>query len=82
LNADAWTQSHDLRLTAYITSVLCNSECNRLLFRINYEEKISSYYNIDFEHVCVLDLHSWHGYNAAQCVDSTRVRIIVLQTAA
>jgi hypothetical protein len=38
VNANAWVQTHDLRFTAYITSVFCN----RLLLRINYEEKISS----------------------------------------
>jgi hypothetical protein len=46
--------------------------------------------NIDFEHVCVLNLHScvldrhavWFGYKAAHCVDSTRMRMIVFQTAA
>jgi hypothetical protein len=37
---DTWDQTHDLRLTAYITSVLWN--------RLLYEEKIS-YSNIDFE---------------------------------
>jgi hypothetical protein len=52
---------------------------------------------IDFEHACVLNLHAcmlnlqvcvlnqhvvWYGYNAAQCVDSTRMRLIVFQTAA
>jgi hypothetical protein len=34
-------------------------------------------------HVCVLNRHAvWYGYNAAQCVDSTRMRVIVCQTAA
>jgi hypothetical protein len=33
-------------------------------------------------HVCVLNRHAvWYGYNAAQCVDSTRMRVIVFQTA-
>jgi hypothetical protein len=34
---NAWARAHDFRITANITSVLCN----RLLFRIDYEEKIS-----------------------------------------
>jgi hypothetical protein len=29
-------------------------------------------------HVCVLNRHAvWYGYNAAQSVDSTRIRVIV-----
>jgi hypothetical protein len=36
LNADAWAQTYDLRLLAYIISVLCT----RLLFRKDYEEKV------------------------------------------
>jgi hypothetical protein len=33
-------------------------------------------------HVCVLNRHAvWYGYNAAQCVDLKRIRLIVFQTA-
>jgi hypothetical protein len=50
---------------------------------------------LDFEHACVLNLHTcmlnlhicvlnrhavWYGYNATQCVGSTRMRVIVFQT--
>jgi hypothetical protein len=93
VNADTWVQTHDLRLLAYNTSVLCN----RLLFRIIYEEKISNILKYRFLHAhvwnlhaCMLNLHVcvsnqravWYDYNAAQCVDPTRMRVMGFETAA
>jgi hypothetical protein len=67
--ADAWTQTHDLRLTAYITSVLHN----RLLFRMFMKNKYLSQLNHE------LNRHAErYSYNSThQIVDSTRMRMIV-----
>jgi hypothetical protein len=61
-------------------------------FKLNMKKKNLKYKNINFEHGCVLNLHAcmlnfdvcvlnrhavWYGYNAMQCVDSTRMRVIV-----
>jgi hypothetical protein len=59
LNANTWVQTHDLRLMACITSVLCN----RLLFRVNYKEKIS----IDF-----VEPARMHIESSRMRVESTR----------
>jgi hypothetical protein len=41
------------------------------------------YFRVLNLHVCVLNRHAvWYGDNAAQCVDSTRMQVIVFQTAA
>jgi hypothetical protein len=55
----------------------------RLLSRIIYEEKISILMNLRAScvlnrHVSMLNNHAvWHGNNAAQNVDSTRIRVIL-----
>jgi hypothetical protein len=78
LNLDAWVQTHDLRFTAYITSVLCN----RLLFRINYEDKIY----IKLIYRCWTRMRvepaRMHVYSSRMRFKSTRLRVILFQTAA
>jgi hypothetical protein len=66
-------------------------------FDLIMKKKYLSYSNIDFEHACVMNLHAcilnlyvcvlnrravWYGYNGAQGVDPTRMRVIFFQTAA
>jgi hypothetical protein len=67
-------------LNTYITSVLCN----RLLFRPGYDLH-TCVLNLQVFvlnlHVCVLNRHAvCICYNAAQIIDSTRIRVIVFKT--